>query len=368
MVCLAQTPDFANEQCFEGITAPEYDASSVVTTPTDTTWYWHVTGFDADEKSTGQTDTQQFTIDTINPTAAVQTSTELAGGTTPTVSISGSVSDAHLTGYQVLVNGSVVQQVDGITATAAAVAYEWNVMVPTVFASGSYTVQIVAVDSYGNTANASTVVVVDTTRPEAAVAGGNTIINGGTIRPVVTASDQHEPLTYAWVGDASNPDASTFSSTQKEPVFTPTVEGDYYYYLVVRDSVGNESQSQLFSFGYRMKLEGIALPIIPTDGPQNPVAETPSLPAVIAASATPGGATSATTDARDTAALSNTIATSGNVSSTASGSVISPTRSGWSILGVLWYWWIAMIAVAVVVWRVAKKIVPLGASNGSEQA
>lgn len=287
--------------------------------------------------------------DTTPPTATVAVNPGLAGGNTQTVLITGNVADENLSGYVLSLNGNVVEQVSETTETTIDISVPWSVASPNKVPSGIYTITLDVTDKGNNTFRAETTVIVDNDGPVVKVTGGNVIIKSGSISPSVEATDAQEGITYIWAADEANPGSVDFDSNAKEPVFTPYFEGTYTFYLTATDSLGNATVSE-FSFGYARELAILPLPII--ENLNNKVTPTTQTPAVTSASS---NAIAKDTETK-AEVLGSTVVTEGIVPVALPATAISPTTSGWSILGILWYWWLVVIAVIFAGWIGVKKL------------
>jgi len=297
--------------------------------------------------------------DTTDPTATVSTDTALAGGRIGDVTITGTVADAHLASYSLAVNGVVAQQASDLTETTVDVTYVWSVSTPEWLESGIYTITLDATDTAGNTAHSETMVEVDNDGPTASVSGGGIILKEGSITPDVTASDPHGPLEYKWTASTDNPALLDFDASVSGPTFTPTVEGPYIFYLTVTDGMGNVS-NDTFSFDYAQELETVPLPMIidPTDKLTD---DTPSTPTVIETRVSPMATRGRDeiTASDDTGVLGSTVTAPSQIVPVhdIAATTITPTDNGWSIFGLLWYWWLSVIGVLIVVGIFVKRMV-----------
>ncbi|MEP7204991.1 MAG: hypothetical protein ABI716_02255, partial [Candidatus Saccharibacteria bacterium] len=109
--------------------------------------------------------------------------------------------------------------------------------------------------------------------------------------PIVDPGDATD---YLWTASSSNPATLNFVATDKEPIFTPTVDGSYEFTLVAKDSLGNPSIPTNFSFVYTAPVRpsvtppaARVTPVAPTVG-ATPYATTP-VAATAAVTATPAG-------------------------------------------------------------------------------
>lgn len=286
----------------------------------------------------------------------------IAGGNLEnrTVVITGHVTDSDLVSCKLLINdidvGATCDQ--NAEHTGYDVNFTWVVAndADTKAASGEYTITLVAVDAVEQQTSKSATVTVDNDAPGVVVSGGG-IIKSGSMSPTVVADDAHEPITYAWVASEANPSVLNFVDTDMEPTFTPKNEGTYVFYLQATDSLGNVSGSVSFNFGYKQELETIPLPTTqnPTDGL---VDKSPSIPAIAPASSTPtirnGRDELLASD--DEGVLGNTVAALSRNPPVTTTATIAPTTYGWSIFGLLWYWWLVIIGVFFAGWMFIKKL------------
>jgi hypothetical protein len=281
----------------------------------------------------------------------------LAGGSEAnrSVVITGEATDDDVASCQVLING--VFQAECIPKENAAntysLAYTW--VVPNDQAnklqSGAYTISFVVIDSANNQTERDATITVDTDAPDLTVQGGG-LIQSGSLSPNVTAKDDGNDVTqgYSWTASSDNPSVILFDRSAKEPVFTPKVEGTYVFYLTVQDGLGN-AVTKPFTFDYAPVLATIPLPTI----------QDPTLTLQTNASDDTEVATPAIRSTQDMAAsddvsvLGNTIAAAAKASPVTTASPLTPTKSGWSIFGILWYWWAVVAGIMVSAWYFIKK-------------
>lgn len=303
-------------------------------------------------------ETPDLTIseDEVDPALSLDASPLLAGGTSETITITGSVEDTHLDSYSLAVNGVVAQQGSGMTETKIVLTIPWSVSTPERIPSGTYTIVLDAMDKAGNTAHKEVIVEVDNNGPTESVSGGDVIIKGGSMTPDVSASDAHDPITYHWLASGNNPAVLDFDSSASEPTFTPTVEGTYTFFVDIYDALGNVSSDE-FVFSYARQLETVPLPT--TKDPNDElIVSSPSTPSITPASTSP-----TSRSGRDEigasdggGVLGSTITAAQNSSLTTSTSITATDR-GWSIFGVLWYWWLMVIIGVFAAAQIVKKIV-----------
>ena len=297
----------------------------------------------------------------------------VAGGTQNEVLVTAMTDDAHLSEYKVTIirsnEGAEADEVVSTTAmlsqSPATISYGFNATLALNFTSGNYIVTLTVRDEAGNEAAQSGGLVVDNDGPVTTISGGDIILKDGSITPAVTATDPNEVTAYAWASDAQNADGLSLSYTTKEPTFTPKSKGDYRYYLTTTDQLGNVTKDTLFAFGYAPQLETLPLPIIPTVNLTDKlVTDTPATPTVVAAPVVRIDAArdGANTEENSTI-LGSAIAAPGQLPPTTGGSAIAPTSSGWSIFGMLWYWWVMIVAIFVVAFYYTKKVATTGISN-----
>ena len=136
---------------------------------------------------------------------------------------------------------------------------------------GTYSIKAGVNDVAGNnTTISSGNFVIDGTAP--IVTFGKPIMNSltGSVTPVVNSGDA---TSYSWAAAGSNPAELNFTPTDKEPTFTPSVDGEYAFTLVAMDAAGNKSDAANFSFTY-------AAPVVLA-----PVVTTPAIAATVTAPA-----------------------------------------------------------------------------------
>jgi len=292
--------------------------------------------------------------DVESPIATLAADPVLAGGNTQTVTITGTVKDENLTSYVLMLNGNVVQEQNDITETEATISVPWDVAMPNKVPTGMYKFTLDATDKAGNTVNVEASVEVDNDGPVVSLEGGDVIIKSGSITPSVTAEDSHDVSAYYWTADEDNPGILEYDANAPEPTFTPYVEGSYIFYANVTDGLGNVSTTP-FNFGYARQLEPV--PLLTTEDLSGKLITQGTLtPAVTPASANPGSSSDGDNN-DESAVLGNTIVVPTEKAPVAVIAAISPTRSGWSILGVLWYWWLAAAGLVFAAWIVMKKFV-----------
>ena len=295
--------------------------------------------------------------DTVAPTVFIDANPRLAGGTSETVTITGTVSDDNLSSYSVAVNNVIAQQGSDLNEKNVTINIPWSVSTPQRIPSDTYVITLDATDKAGNPAHTEITVVVDNTPPTESVTGGNVIIQGGSITPNVTADDIHGPIEYRWSEDSDDPSILDFDASAQEPTFTPRAEGSYLFYVQVIDGLGNVA-NDTFTFDYVRELATLPLPVTsdPSDELTVGSAVTPDITPV-SADPTARSSRDEVPFSDDGGVLGNTISASGLSPSTTQGAVVSPTTGGWSIFGILWYWWLVVIGVIITAWFFIKKYV-----------
>jgi len=318
-----------------------------------------------DPDTEGPSDPEENPVeDAAPPTGSLSVDPALAGGATQTVTIAGSVSDDNLTSYVLKLNDNIIQEVTGITEATVNISAPWSVATPNKVPSGVYIVTLDAMDKAGNPFHAEQMVEVDNDGPAVDVQGGGIIIKSGSIIPEVSAEDPRGISSYTWRASDGNPAALKYDENVKDPTFTPFVEGSYTFYVDVADGLGNVSSKE-FTFSYARQLETVPLPTI--DDPSDKlINQNPSTPAV-----TPASTTATTRSGRDNitasddaGVLGNTIAAAG-LTPAPTPAAIAPTDRGWSIFGILWYWWLVVMAAFFAGWVIIKKFVLSRVSNDS---
>lgn len=311
-----------------------------------------------DPKAPNQTPpTTPPSTDTTKPTASMTVTPNPAGGTSNIVTINGILTDGtNLGSYTISVNGNVAQQA-AVSGTTANVSFAWNISSPNVVPGGTYTITLDVKDAANNSGDqAVTTVDIDNDAPVVTIDNGG-IIKSGSITPSVTVTDAHAIASYQWTAGSNNPDTLTYDATAKEPTFTPKIEGTYVYFLQVTDSLGNVSSQSEFDFGYKQDLTLVPLPTM-TDPTDTLVDTTPSTPTVIQTSPSPVVQSSqdemTTTD--QPSVLGSTVTAPEQTLPIKTIATIAPTSGGWSIFGMLWYWWLVVIGIVLTVGYITKKI------------
>lgn len=306
-------------------------------------------------------------INPKSPTATVTATPTPAGGIANVVTISGKVTGDRLSSYVLMVDNAVVQQASNLTTKSVTVSAEWNVSTPNKVPSGIYTITLDATDKEGVISRASTKVEVDNDEPTVLVTGGDTIVKGGSISPTMVATDPHGIISYKWTADSANPAILSFDETSVKPIFTPTAENQnpYIFYVDVTDGLGNVAHGQ-FKFSYAQALATIPLPSTqnPTDALINQTPSTPTVAQEVTRPSVQSGPNDVTTNA-DAGVLGSTVISPEQAQPTKIVASIAPTSSGWSIFGLLWYWWLVIIGLLYVAWLLVKKFVVERASQNS---
>ena len=299
------------------------------------------------------------------PTATVGATPNPAGGTVNLVTITGIVTGDSLTSYVLMLNDSVMQQASNLTTKSVAISTTWHVATPNKVPSGIYTITLDATDKDGVVSRASTKVTVDNDGPAVSVTGGDIIVKSGSISPTMTATDPSGVALYQWTADPANPAVLSFVDTSPQPSFTPTIEGTYLFTVVVTDSLGNPT-TQTFSFSHVRDLATIPLPTTqnPTDAL---VDQTPATPTTESATTHPIYQTGSDqkTIPTDAGVLGTTVTHPQPTEPTKTIASIAPTTSGWSIFGILWYWWLVVAGIIYTAWLVMRKIIRLRVSKDS---
>lgn len=335
--------------CIDKITGTSLAAADLIKNEAGT-WQWGVVATDEFGHVSQPSEMRSFTLDTVDPEVNLSASAVLVGGNTASSTITGKVSDAHLATYKLSVvdpasGVTILHEESNVSVTSTELSHIFEVMTKPL-ASGTYVFKLSAFDKSGRVVEQTVAVEVDTDGPALSVTGGDTIIKSGSIRPTVSAEDVHGEVTYIWSADAKNADALSFNATEKDPLFTPTKEGSYTFRVETSDSLGNVT-SGVFHFDYRRDLPLLPLPTDPNTSGTDPNTVNPSLPAVVSPGA---NATNRATSEETFAAgaspaevLGSVVSGGGDPLASAKIAALTPTQNGWSILGVLWYWWLVVI-------------------------
>jgi hypothetical protein len=359
VICVASNESFAGAVCSDPIAETSYPAASLVTNENQTK-FWRVMAEDGAGNASAWSEARTFTIDIDLPVITFSTDKNLVGGTVPIAALVGTVDDAHLTRYEVTITdpslNSVVAFSEDTTNTHSDVAYNFDA---TGLQSGVYVVSLSGTDKAGHIGRVDVSIEVDNTAPSLDISGGDVIIKGGSITPEVTASDPHGVISYAWTSSPNNPGSIDFDPTVAEPEFTPTVEGSYSFALTVTDELGNTS-SQSFEFGYAADLPPLPLPSQTQTNDTQGSPDTP-LPAAVSPTANQTRDPREETDSDNDGEVSQVLGASNNVPGdpivNANTAALTPTSSGWKILGILWYWWLVATGAVIAAWLLLKRFV-----------
>jgi hypothetical protein len=224
-----------------------------------------------------------------------------------------------------------------------------------------YCWRVKAVDAAGNESAWSELwkTVVDNTKPVVALVDYNAIAN--VITPNITVDDASLPLTYSWspVNQASDDNVDISALNVINPEFTVNVDGTYSFELVVTDAAGN-STTQLFTFTYTTPAPEQE-PVTNDDEGDGNTDDDNNTSGANTANA--GGFTGVdfndgiVPEANDEDVLG--VESSDNAQSNdeedAGGEVLGSTTEKsdglWSPLGIVWYWWLLILAGTLVVLR-----------------
>jgi hypothetical protein len=218
---------------------------------------------------------------------------------------------------------------------------------------GQYLFRVWAHDRVGLTSEivTSTPTNIDATGPTVVIT--QSAYEGNTATPTVSVTD--EPLTFVWTTTASSRSVKISDPTLLRPLITFLQDGAYQFTLTATDAFGNSTQSTI-TMTY-------AAPFIPGSGePLAPIEAKPiefvdkvasAAPRVTQQATNLGDAstsyipTEPTVRAAATPAVPSTAGADDILTTTAA---VAPTAQGWKILGMLWYWWILIIAIVVTAW------------------
>ena len=307
---------------------------------------------DTDEPTDEEGEPEEETPVDPNPVPVVTVSATpaLVGGSVEnrTVTITGKITDDDFVSCQLLINEVPVDATCVLNEETGEydLNYTWVVAgePDTKAQSGEYIVKLIAVDATDRQTAETTKIVVDNDGPAVTVAGGNTIINSGSITPKVTAADDADVASYSWAA-GKNPAVLEFDAAAKTPTFTPTIEGTYRFVLTARDALGNQTVVP-FEFGYAVVLATLPLPV---SNIEELVVNSPVITREVVASSDENVAD------KDTEVLGNTISTPAPAAFVAQSPTIARTGEGWRIFGLLWYWWLGIVGVMATGWFFVKK-------------
>lgn len=276
--------------------------------------------------------TLPFTIDTTAPVVALTSPVDAATVNDPGVLIEGSTGDA--VSYELFIDGISVG-----ADTSAFSSYNWDT---TLYASGSYVIELVAEDAAGNSSSDSITVTLEGD-PQVAINGSTAT----TATPTVTGTIDDPDATLALTVDGGSPIAidndgsGTWSYT-----FPALANGTYDLEVTATDLAGNTSVATAV-------LEvTVPAPVTIVEGtdttPATPLAViTPAIAAPTPVTAAVLGDTTA-----DPAAQSGEADVEGV--STVAQAADTDTTDG-SLFGLAWYWWVLIAAAvaAFLAWLIA---------------
>lgn len=224
----------------------------------------------------------------------------------------------------------------------------------------TYWWRVAAVDKAGNVSAWSPLwkITVDNTAPMVSLSNYNT--NNNVITPIITASDVNSPLTYLWVpADTASANNVTISDPSlAAPTFTVNSNGTYNFTVTTTDPAGN-STTKTFSFTYTMPVTplGVTTSVVTSPSRDSINTGTANFANVALTNSTPTtGTTDSTTGVLGVQTQKPTDAGKKDVL----GATITPkknTEGQWQILGLTWYWWLPIVAIAagVIWWFVARR-------------
>lgn len=211
--------------------------------------------------------------------------------------------------------------------------------------SGTYQVHILAYDKAGNSTEATQQFILDNTPPEVTINSHGNIASGLPVTFTGTIDDPTSTLKLM-VGDMSfTPSIDEVTKTWSYVMNTTTLNaGTYTAVITAIDAAGNESiPSQTTQTNL------IVNPFIaPADGGVSQITRSPILtpntnPILVADNntqqATPG-------NSQDAQAVLGSTTKKDNNGSLDKVAALAATDNGWSIFGLMWYWW-ALIAAAI---------------------
>jgi|GEM_PF-3183509 len=310
----------------------------------------------ATDKAGNQTQLS-FTIDTQAPDVSITAPSAgdvLSYAKDGTVTVRGSVTDAHPDHYYLKIYGpnfSYAKTVPATTSFTDQALYSWNLQGLT---SGDYVIDLEAADALGNKDSGSIQkihVTIDNDGPVIDDTGG-ALAKGNVINPNLAASDAAGslPLTYTWTTDASNPAGAAISdSTTLNPDFTVTSSGSYQFILTAKDSLGNTTP-YVFTFTYTAPPQG-----------GNQAGEGSGNGGSNGGGDTSGGGgftdvgghvLGATTTVAATVKPTAENSGSGNIKGDKTVNITTSADKHSNFLGLGWWWLLVLAAVALVLWLI----------------
>lgn len=337
------------------VSSPVMEAS-LIEGVSDGVWLWQARAGDEAENVSLWSETWRVAFDSILPLITIDSPVEggLLGGTDSQLVIEARAEDTHMRSLAVYVDAT------DITSQLQATVGSGTISVSGVFdgaglASGAHTLRVVASDEAENVAEASREFTVDMAAPVLTTELADELRIASKLNITLTADEAHpqfyeirvldssgqavlsdgQPLDIADSNNTSNSIVYEFD-TKKVP------NGAYVVYFMGRDAAGNESElrrrvtvvnvlvgmGSVKSTGEELLDQYSVSLSQPFVTPRIVTAPQRSL-AVIS-----GGAPVIQDDL-----LENKSAP---VSDTP---VVSATEQGWRLMGVLWYWWVALSAV-----------------------
>lgn len=313
------------------------------------TWYWQVRSVDAAGNKSAWTNPWKLTIDMVAPIAKISNPTN-NGLTNGIVVLEGEVTDVNPMNSHFRIEGpNGYLKTDTKSNGLSLHTLAWNTVG---LEDGEYTIYFETRDKAQNKDGSrnnlgpsvdKVVVTVDNTNPVVTLIDFAAIAN--VITPNITADDANLPLTYAWTAADADSGANVVISDASVlmPEFTVNVDGTYGFNLVVTDATGN-STTQLFTFTYTTPIE-----------PEQPVV----VPATTNNTGNNGGFTNVGLnegDGEDVLGESETqqgSQPSGEESESGEvlGTATENNDNAWAPFGIVWYWWLLILAALAVLAR-----------------
>lgn len=294
----------------------------------------------ATDQAGNSSDLLTFIIDTKAPTISFpQIANGPQGGTTDELTIAGEVTDDNSgVTMTVTINGDV------LPITSSPFDYKWDI---SALESGSYVVRVVAKDAAGTEVAQEQTVVIDNDGPMVTITSLTQDRAAGTVNGRyavrVQLTDEASGTQYTFVATAmATSDPEVFTWSIDLPVIT---NGSYAVSATSIDDLGNRSALTSKNTSTLLIDRVVSTPVITT------------LPSVLPVVSLPVARAQVT---RQSSAVDLPVVSEGdeesvlNLDATDNAEKTVPvaaTEKGWSILGLTWYWWGAILGAAAIGWK-----------------
>ena len=291
----------------------------------------------------GNKSTVVFTIDKTAPAVVIH-DIESDKIYNKKLDIVATIEDANLSGYELTITRNGVERVIKVSTEQDLK----EKLIETLAEDGNYTLKLEAVDEAGLQSSATVSFSIDTVAPNVQVSSAGVTTNSITVSGTTDDSSSNVVVALA--------DGTTRTATPKNGVwsvtFTGLTPGETYNYAVTStDAAGNEFSTGLMLLS--ATTEDVVTRITTTQRPVPSVAspEASTASAFARVFTLPGE--TANDDQDDNAAVLGVQTERNNGSSNQFAAAV-PTADGWKIFGLMWYWWLLIVAaVAGLIWFIA---------------